>query len=189
MFRALLLLIIAFSSLAANAADFKFGFAADYGVVALDDPEGDGKQTGIFYGAALTGNYPLKWRDTSLVSGIGYMAGSSDASETDVGQDLAGYYVFSRFQTRSPLSRALPNLYSYIGAKFIGTTHKKRHTVYQGYIKEEFSNRDNSAFNLGVGLGYKFEHKGGRQSIPSFYFDAPITGKMLLVGLQYQFEF
>lgn len=174
---------------AAFADDFTFGLAADVGMVSIDDPEANGRQLGIYQAFSITGNYPLKRRDTSVVSGIGYLVGSSDASETDVGQDLAGYYIFSRFQTRLPLTRSLPNLYSYLGAKYTNSSHKGRYTVYQGYLKDGFNNRDVNTVSVGGGLGYRFQHENGRQSTPSIYLELPISGDLMFFGFQYQFEF
>lgn len=185
MFKTLIVFLL--FPLSAFAADFKTGLSADLGLVSLDDPEGN--VTANYASAAITGNYPLKWRDTSIVSGLGYLRGSADAGEGEVGQDFSGYYVFSRYQQRLALTRAFPSLYGFAGAKFTSVTHKKRHTVYQGYLKDEFKNRDTNTVTANFGAGYRFTHGKGRTSTPSFYIDIPVSGDLAFVGVQYHFEF
>lgn len=185
LFRTLIVFLL--FPLAAFAADFKTGLSADLGIVSIDDP--DGSVTTNYIGAAITGNYPLKWRDTSIVSGLGYLQGSADASESEVGQDFSGYYVFSRYQQRLAFTRSLPSLYGYAGAKFTSTTHDKRHTAYQGFLKDSLKDRDVNNLTVNLGLGYRFTHNQGRTSTPSFYIDIPVSGDLTFFGIQYQFEF
>lgn len=187
MLRYLLVIFCLFPS-AVFAADFRFGLSADLGLVTVDDPDGDTK-AGTYLGAAITGNYPLKWRGTSLVSGLGYIQGSSDASDKEIGQDFNGYYVFSRFQKRLAFSRSMQNLQAYGGLKFLSTKHTERHTVYQGYLLNKYKDREVNNINLNAGLGYQLSHQNGSQSTPSVYFDAPLSGDIFLIGFQYQYEF
>lgn len=170
-------------------ADYKIGLMADVGMFTLEDPETSGSQRGDYIGAAITGSYPLKWRGQSVLSGVGYLTGSSSASTTNVGQKYSGYYVFSRWQIRTPISRNLPEMYSFFGAKYMHTKHKDRHTVYEGYLKDSFDDREVNALEFTMGASYKLKHESGSSSIPSFYIDFPLSGKIMLFGLSYQYEF
>lgn len=181
----LILLTIPFTAF----ADYKVGLMADFGFLMLDDPDGENSQRGNFVGVGITGKYPLKWRGQNVLSGIGYLQGSSSASATDVGQNYSGYYAFSRWQIRTPLARNFPDAYSFIGAKYMSTKHKDRHTVYEGYLKDRFNDRSVNAFDLSMGFSYQIKHASGASSIPSLYVDVPLSGKIMLIGASYQYEF
>lgn len=170
-------------------ADYKMGLMADVGFFTIEDPETTGTQRGDYISAAITGSYPLKWRGHSVLTGVGYLTGSADASESKVGQNYSGYYVFSRWQARTPISRSLPEVYSFFGAKYMHTKHKDRHTVYEGYLKDSFDDRNNNALMFTMGASYKFNHANNSNSVPSFYIDFPLSGKTMLFGLSYQYEF
>lgn len=181
-----LLLAFLFLPLAA-LADFRWGAAGEAGHMTFEDPEGD--NAGFYIGAAVTGAFDLRRRGQRIVSGVGYLSSSGDASASDVGQNVTGYYLFSRWERRTPIFRSAPESYFYVGGKVLQTTHTDRHTIEDGYLKESFEDREATGVNLTLGASYELSHGRSSASIPSLFLDLPISGGNMIFGMFYQFNF
>lgn len=179
------LLILAISAHA--DASFRWGVAGEAGVILIDDP--NGSVNGTFIGSAITGSFDLRQRGQRVTSGVGYINASADASSSSVGQNVSGYYLFSRWEHRVPLFRSAPESYFYVGGKALQTTHKDRHTVQSGFLSQRYDNRKDTSVNLTFGASYQIDHGRSTSSIPGVFVDFPVSGSSNVFGIFYQFNF
>lgn len=173
-------------SLPAIALDY--GLSGALSVASYDDP--DGKNTGTLKSLDLNTSFDLRRRGQRVVGGVGLLRGGADAGPDEVNINMSGYYVYSEYERRFPLSRTLSETWLSVGGRFSVYDYSTRYTQTEdGYLKEAFDDRSEQSLEVIGRAGYQFYHRGNVKSFPAVYVTYPITGSVATYGLSYRVSF
>lgn len=169
-------------------AALDYGLSGAFSVASYDDP--DGKNTGTLKSLDLNTSYNLRRRGQRVVGGVGLLRGGADAGPDEVNINMSGYYVYSEYERRFPLSRTLSETWVAVGGRFSVYDYLTRYTqTDDGFLKEAFEDRSEQSLEVVGRAGYQFYHGGTARSFPAVYFTYPITGSVATYGISYRVSF
>ena len=144
-----------------HAKDFSYGVLPYFGSFSVDDPEGESETAEEFYVLNFVATYETA-RNRRLWSELGFIEFDTQASVTEVSQDVEQWYFLTAYQFRLVLSRSFK---PWLGAGLVlaQSEYSGRFTTDEdGFLDQSFPARDETEFGYTLQIMHDIELENNR---------------------------